>query len=113
MALEKPDNISTATTASIVLDLLLLNLVQQVQRLVEETSVRAAEVRALKQANLHRLHVIVLVQQHVQLADCLCAPHKLLLDEVGVLRVQRQDFCHEAGGDDGDDTLPMDRVLIE
>ena len=79
MTFKKTHNIAPSTSSSVVLDLLLLDLVEQIQWLIEKPGVCASKVRTLKKTDLICLCVGVLVKQHVELADCVCRAHKFLL----------------------------------
>ena len=67
---EAHDVVARTASAPIVLTLLLLNLVQQVQGLVEVSSVGAPEVSTLKQPDFVRFCIVVLVEKDVKLANC-------------------------------------------
>ena len=87
LSLKEAHNVTTTTASPLVLDLLLLNLVEQIKRLVEVASVSTAEIGALQDTNLTCLRISVLVQQDVQLRDGVSRPNELLLNEVSVLAV--------------------------
>ena len=87
LALEQAHDIVSSTTSPVVLNLLLLNFVKQVERLIKVASVSTTKICTLKQTNLTRFGVTVLIEQYVQLSNGVSRTDKLLLDEIWILGV--------------------------
>ena len=77
----KTEDLSSAASSPVVLDMLLLDLVDQVQWLVVEARVRASVIGSLEKLDLASLCVVVQIQKTGYFVQCISWPSELLLDQ--------------------------------
>ena len=75
------EDLTSSTGGPIVLDVLLLDLVDQVQRLVIEACIWAPEIGTLEELDLAVLLVVVEVEEGGHLAEGVTGADELLLDQ--------------------------------